>query len=172
MASQNERGPRDRRGCHGEQFGPVITGKQGDGGCERGELGNNRVGRSARYPIILVGPPLVCLYNYPWPSFDGAPMGPWFQSVGPFVISFVPCSAIMPISLPNAPRMHSCCMCPVLTVMPSASRYSSPRAFSSRSPVPFAEDPSRPSRPAHSSTLVRSLARSPSSSACSTISQD
>lgn len=48
----------------------------------------------------------------PWPSFDGAPMGPRFQSVGPFVISFVPCSAIMPISLPNAPRMHSCRMRP------------------------------------------------------------
>lgn len=39
-------------------------------------------------------------------------MGPRFQSVGPFVISFVPCSAIMPISLPNAPRMHSCRMRP------------------------------------------------------------
>lgn len=36
--------------------------------------------------------------------------GPRFQSVGPFVISLVPCSTIMPISLPNASRMHSCCM--------------------------------------------------------------
>jgi len=32
-----ERGPGDRRGCYGEQFGPVITDKQrGSGGRERG----------------------------------------------------------------------------------------------------------------------------------------
>lgn len=37
----------------------------GEAEAEREWTRGDGVGRSARNPIILVGPPLVCLYNYP-----------------------------------------------------------------------------------------------------------
>lgn len=50
-----------------EQFGPVITREQ------RGQRG----GGDQRNPIILAGPPLVCLYNYPrGPPSMGPRWGP------------------------------------------------------------------------------------------------
>lgn len=48
--------PRDRGGCHGEQFGPVITGKQRGGGSAKGRGGQREepynLGRTA--PCLLV----------------------------------------------------------------------------------------------------------------------
>jgi len=55
-----ERGPGDRRGCYGEQFGPVITDKQrGSGGRERGDQG--RRGGAQREEPYNLGRTAPCL---------------------------------------------------------------------------------------------------------------
>lgn len=53
--SSNGRGQGDRRGCHGEQFGPVITDKQGGSGGREGEGQGRRGGAQRKEPYNLGG---------------------------------------------------------------------------------------------------------------------